>query len=68
MTLGLSGGGVRGRQRPLCPVGVNINLARLMVPIMSVSGFVVRERAEFSVMDAKADWDELIWKDLLWKT
>ena len=43
----------RGKTKsPLFGGGVNINLAHVVVSIMSVSGFVARERAVFSDLDA----------------
>lgn len=35
--------------------GLNVNLAYVVVSILSISGFVARERAVFLVLDARPD-------------
>lgn len=40
--------------------GVNINLAHVVVSIMSVSGFVARESAVFLVPDAKPELGQVM--------
>lgn len=40
---------------PLSGGGINIHLAHVVVSIMSISGFVARDRTVFSVLGSKPD-------------
>lgn len=51
----LQGSKLEKTKTPLCSGGVNIHLAHVVVSIMSISGFVARDRAVFPVPCDKPD-------------
>lgn len=51
----LQGSKLEETKTPLCSGGVNIHLAHVVVSIMSISGFVARDRAVFPVPCDKPD-------------